>query len=112
MADLIVETQSVTFPEPFVLRNGETLPTLTLAFETYGTLNEAKDNAVWICHALSGNAHCAGRYPNSSKVGWWDTLVGPGKALTGLVGRIDGSVRALSTDTVEGIQATCDALGF
>ena len=81
MADLIVETQSVTFPEPFVLRNGETLPTLTLAFETYGTLNEAKDNAVWICHALSGNAHCAGRYPNSSKVGWWDTLVGPGKAL-------------------------------
>jgi len=63
------------------LESGQQLGPLDLAYETYGTLNAAKDNAILIIHALSGNAHAAGYYtPEDRKPGWWDVMIGPGKA--------------------------------
>ncbi|MFT3962437.1 homoserine O-succinyltransferase MetX [Propionivibrio sp.] len=67
---------------PIALKGGGRLPSFELVFETYGTLNAARSNAVLVCHALSGSHHVAGVYagtPNS--LGWWDNLVGPGKPL-------------------------------
>ncbi len=80
----IVETKYFTFAEPpdeLVLESGKKLGPITLAYETYGTLNENRDNAVLILHALSGDAHVAGKHhPDDRKSGWWDIMVGPGKA--------------------------------
>lgn len=70
--------QHVTLPGPFRLEMGGHLDELTLAFETYGRLNERRDNAVLICHALSGDSHVA-RHDAEDDPGWWDVLVGPGK---------------------------------
>ncbi len=68
--------------EPFTFDSGQTLPGFTLRYETYGRLNAAGDNAVLICHALSGDHHCAGRHAATDrKPGWWNNLVGPGKAV-------------------------------
>lgn len=78
----IVAPQTAHFSEPFTLKSGEVLPQFDLVYETYGTLNAAKSNAVLICHALSGNHHVAGKHAESDKyAGWWDNLVGPGKPL-------------------------------
>ncbi len=80
----IVETGYFTFanpPDQLILSNGEKLGPVTIAYETYGTLNEQKNNAILIHHALSGSAHAAGYYSDKDKnPGWWDTYVGPGKA--------------------------------
>ena len=71
-----------TAPAPLQLRSGAVLPEWTLAYETYGALSPARDNAVLIMHALSGDAHVAGRHAAADrKPGWWDALVGPGKVL-------------------------------
>jgi len=70
--------QSVTFDEPVGLESGGTLPSVTVAFETYGQLDEAGDNAILICHAISGDSHVA-RHNAEDEPGWWDILVGPGK---------------------------------
>ncbi|MGO9587424.1 MAG: homoserine O-acetyltransferase MetX [Limisphaerales bacterium] len=70
--------QSVTFDEPLGLESGGALPSVTVAFETYGQLNEAGGNAVLICHAISGDSHVA-RHNAGDEPGWWDILVGPGK---------------------------------
>ncbi len=77
----IVERQYFTFAEttPMQLDSGETLSPITLAYETYGTLNAERSNAILICHALSGDAHAAGFSPDE-KLGWWDDCIGPGKA--------------------------------
>lgn len=78
----IVAAQTAYFNEPLQLKSGEILPQFHLAYETYGTLNVDKSNAVMICHALSGNHHVAGRYAETDKnAGWWDNLVGPNKPL-------------------------------
>ncbi|MBC5994651.1 homoserine O-acetyltransferase MetX [Pontibacter cellulosilyticus] len=66
------DTSYFTYNEPFRLESGEVLPALTIAYHTYGTLNAAKDNVVWICHALTANADAAD---------WWNGLVGEGLAL-------------------------------
>ncbi len=72
--------QSVTFREPFVLELGGQLPEVTVAFETYGQLNPRGDNAVLLCHALSGDSHVA-RHDADDDPGWWDIAVGPGKPI-------------------------------
>lgn len=72
--------KSVTFEQPLKLERDGTLPGVTVAYETYGTLNAAKDNAVLICHALSGDSHVAMHDANDDP-GWWDLVVGPGKAI-------------------------------
>ena len=78
----LVQAQTAHFAEPLPLKSGEVLPQYDLVYETYGTLNTDKSNAVLICHALSGNHHVAGKYSENDKYpGWWDNLIGPGKPL-------------------------------
>ncbi len=78
----IVAAQTAHFAEPLPLRSGGTLEHYDLVYETYGTLNAERSNAVLVCHALSGSHHVAGVYADAPhNVGWWDNLVGPGKPL-------------------------------
>ncbi len=75
-----VTPQSMRFEEPLPLQSGAVLPAYELAYETYGTLNATRSNAVLVCHALNASHHVAGSAPDGS-LGWWDNLVGPGKPL-------------------------------
>jgi len=70
--------QTAVFPGPFVLEAGGVLAPVTVAYETFGQLNAAKDNAILLCHALSGDSHVA-RHDDADDPGWWDLSVGPGK---------------------------------
>lgn len=77
----LVKTQEFHYDDALPLESGQTLGPITLAYETYGTLNQAKDNAILVLHALSGDAHAAGYHDESdAKPGWWDMMIGPGKA--------------------------------
>ena len=74
--------QKIPFEAALTLKGGGTLASYSLAVETYGTLNAGKSNAVLICHALNASHHVAGSYADDpSDVGWWDSMVGPGKPL-------------------------------
>jgi homoserine O-acetyltransferase len=94
-----VETQFLDLPKPLLLDCGRTLHPVRIAYETYGTLSPARDNVILVCHALSGDAHAAGFAktppPESTRdgfraedrdgtagrgLGWWDGMIGPGKA--------------------------------
>ena len=108
----IVVPQTAHFDTPLTLKSGAVLPRYDLVYETYGTLNARKNNAILVCHALSGNHHVAGKYADSDKnPGWWDNMVGPGKPIDtdrffviGLnnLGGCHGSTGPASIDPVSG----------
>jgi homoserine O-acetyltransferase len=79
-----IETQYYTFGDNgengLLLDCGRRFGPITVAYETYGKLNSARDNTILICHALSGDAHAAGISPEDGRLGWWEILIGPGKA--------------------------------
>ena len=107
-----VLSQSAHFDAPLPLACGRVLPQYDLAYETYGTLDPARSNAVLICHALNASHHVAGFYADDpDNVGWWDNMVGPGKPLdTGRffvvgmnnLGSCFGSTGPLSTNPATG----------
>jgi homoserine O-acetyltransferase/O-succinyltransferase len=77
-----VVAKRMAFTKPLALRSGASLPSYEIAYETYGTLNETKSNAVLVCHALNASHHVAGTYADDpTNVGWWDNLIGPGRPL-------------------------------
>ena len=78
-----VTPQKMVFDAPLPLMSGATLAGYTLVYETYGTLNAARSNAVLVCHALNASHHVAGTYADVERSeGWWDNLIGPGKPMT------------------------------
>lgn len=76
---MVVEPQSVRF-DSLSLDSGAVLIPVDVAYETYGALNASRSNAILVTHAFSGDAHAAGIHPSSGKLGWWDNMIGPGKA--------------------------------
>ena len=76
-----IESKTMHFTSPLYLESGRILEPYEIVYETYGELDEEKSNAILLCHALSGSHHAAGFYENDRKPGWWDAMIGPGKAL-------------------------------
>jgi homoserine O-acetyltransferase len=77
---MIAKPQSMHFADALVLQSGASVRDYTLAYETYGTLNADKSNAVLVCHALNASHHVAGVYEGqANSEGWWDNMIGPGK---------------------------------
>jgi len=75
------ESMALHVADTITLQSGATIGPVTLAYETYGTLNDKRSNAILVCHGLSGNAHVAAQQgAGSQDPGWWDAAVGPGKA--------------------------------
>jgi homoserine O-acetyltransferase/O-succinyltransferase len=110
-----VVPQSFTFgsaDDPLVLESGHTLGPVTVAFETYGQPNAERSNAILICHALSGDHHAAGiHHPEDRYTGWWDGMIGPGKAFdtdtywvicSNIIGGCKGSTGPGSIDPASG----------
>ncbi len=75
----VIQTKHFTF-ESLTLESGEKFGPVTLVYETYGELNKEKNNAILVLHALSGDAHAAGYHQGEDSPGWWDLMIGPGKA--------------------------------
>jgi homoserine O-acetyltransferase len=79
---LIATPQSMTFDAPLPLQSGASIHGYSLSYETYGTLNADKSNAVLVCHALNASHHVAGAYAGqTNSEGWWDNMIGPGKSV-------------------------------
>ena len=75
------KTELIKFNQGLDLESGARLNTFDLMVETYGELNEDKNNAILVCHAFSGNHHAAGKSSDSDALGWWDEIIGSGKAI-------------------------------
>ena len=79
---VVVTPQDFKSKEPFLFERGGRIGQLTIRYQTYGELNAQKDNAVLVCHALTGDHHCAGVHDGDDrKAGWWDEMIGPGKPI-------------------------------
>jgi len=78
---LNLQTHTEHFTNPLYLESGRILEPYDIVYETYGEMNEDKSNILVVCHALTGSHHAAGVYEGESKAGWWDGLIGPGKAI-------------------------------
>ncbi len=79
---MLVTTETMSFSEPLLLQSGRELPEFKIAYETYGSLNRSRNNAILVCHGLTADAHAAGKHSELDKrLGWWDTAIGPGKAV-------------------------------
>ncbi|CAM8621568.1 MET2 Homoserine acetyltransferase [Comamonadaceae bacterium] len=79
---LIATPQTMRFDAPLQLQSGASIHGYSLSYETYGTLNADKSNAVLVCHALNASHHVAGVYEGQQKSeGWWDNMIGPGKSV-------------------------------
>jgi len=98
--------------EPLRLDGGRTLSPFHLAYETYGELNADKSNAIYVCHALTGDQYAASPNPVTGKAGWWSTLIGPGKPIdtdrffvvcANVIGSCMGSTGPASTDFETGM---------
>ena len=76
---MIVEAHTVRF-DSLPLDNGALLAPVEVAYESYGRLNAGKSNAILVLHAFTGDAHAAGISHETGKPGWWDNMIGPGKA--------------------------------
>jgi len=76
-----ITTEVAHFTSPLYLESGRILEPYDIIYETYGELNADKSNVVLVCHALSGSHHAAGFYEGDKKPGWWDSLIGDGKAI-------------------------------
>ncbi|SFV67678.1 Homoserine O-acetyltransferase [hydrothermal vent metagenome] len=76
-----IETKSKRFTTPLYLESGRILEPYKIIYETYGELNSDASNVILVCHALSGSHHVAGLYDGDKKAGWWDGLIGDGKAI-------------------------------
>jgi homoserine O-acetyltransferase len=107
----VVETKYYNLSEELKLEGGDRLKDVTIAYETYGTLNKQKSNAILVCHALSGDAHVAGWHEGDQKPGWWDNIIGPGKCLdtdryfiicSNVIGGCQGSTGPSSTNPETG----------
>ena len=78
----LVQPEVFSYNESFELCSGEKLPGFEIVYETYGTLNDKRDNAILICHALSGDHHAAGYHSElDPKPGWWENCIGPSKPI-------------------------------
>ena len=75
------QTATLFNDSPLVLDSGAELRPVTVAYDSYGTLNEAKDNAILLCHALTMDQYAASTHPITGKPGWWDRIIGPGKLI-------------------------------
>ncbi len=102
-----IETKIAHFSSPLYLESGRILEPYQIIYETYGTLNEDSSNVILVCHALSGSHHAAGTYEGDRKAGWWDGLIGDGKAIdtsryfvisTNVIGSCFGSTAPLSNN--------------
>lgn len=107
----LVETQKYTHDDEIELESGKKFGPIDIAYETYGQLDEDKKNAILICHALSGDAHAAGWHEGDEKPGWWDNMIGPGKAFdtekyfvisSNILGSCKGTTGPSSTDPETG----------
>ena len=108
----LVTAEDFHSPETFEFVSGRTIPGFTLRYETYGHLNKDRSNGILICHALSGDHHCAGIHTlQDKKPGWWNKLIGPGKAIdtneffvicSNCLGGCQGSTGPASTNPVTG----------
>ncbi|KFN40152.1 MAG: homoserine acetyltransferase [Sulfuricurvum sp. MLSB] len=103
MLNLQIHTEH--FTNPLYLESGRILEPYDIVYETYGELNDARDNVIVITHALTGSHHAAGTYEGDNKAGWWDALIGPGKAVdtdrffvicTNVIGSCFGSTGPMS----------------
>ena len=102
---LALQTHTEHFTNPLYLESGRILEPYDMVYETYGHLNDTRDNVIVVCHALTGSHHAAGTYAGDNKAGWWDGLIGPNKAVdtnrffvicTNVIGSCFGSTGPMS----------------